>query len=204
MTSDDPQLREAVRAIADRAEANAAPPEAMAARIEARLQRQVPALGLVALVAVALLLAVGLRLVLASPDTGGGTPTLDGIYRSAEPREDGTCVAVRFYDTTPSDGRVALWSWTAAAPSTCRARSSNLFTAVGSAQATELPDGGAGWRLQAAPGTSSPLADVTLVVDASAARDQLSGYWSPQEMGGGEPTLRLDSVDVLDVPYQPR
>ncbi len=210
MKSDRDTLPEDLRALADRLEATADAEERVVARVHARLGRPALSTPVVVAVAAAVVLgAIGLRSILPPPDAGTPTlPQLVGIFRSVEAVDGDRCVAVRLYDTTPADGRVAIWTWTA--QDGCDARSSNLATSQGRAEAVSLPAAQgraphAGILVETPAGVASPLAGLTLILDplaASPSAGSVPGYRSLAEAGGGH-TLELREVQELDVPYRP-
>jgi hypothetical protein len=209
VNGDDRRLREEIRAVADRFEAAAEAEGQVAARIDARLHRTHFPAALLGAMALIVIVAIGLRGTLPAPDTGAHEmPTLVGIFRSLEPDAVGRCVAVRLYDTTSTDGRVALWVWSGA--NGCAARRSNLTTGPGSAEAVALPAAGgsperSGIRIEGAPSVAELLASLMLVLDPAGPQgtaDLVPGYWSLDE-GAGPATIQLERVDELTVPYRP-
>jgi hypothetical protein len=209
VNGDDRRLREEIRAVADRFEAAAEAEGQVAQRIDARLHRTHFPAALLGGVALIVIVAIGLRGTLPGPDAGAPRmPTLVGIFRSLEPDAVGRCVAVRLYDTTSADGRVALWVWSGA--NGCAARRSNLTTGLGSAEAIALPAAGgsperSGIRIDGAPSVAELLASLMLVLDPAGPRgsaDRVSGYWSLDEVAGPA-TIQLERVDELTVPYRP-
>jgi len=210
VTDDDRQLRDEIRALADRFEADAEPEEQVTARIERRGQPwRAPALGLVVVLAAVLAVGIGLRTLL--PGTYSGGPLVEtpvGLFRSQLPGSDGKCVAIRLYDTTSTDRRVALWVWTGA--DGCAARRSNLTMGEGTISRILLPARPEvrerpGIRVEASPDAAEPLAGLVLLLDptdSGGGADRLSGYWTMEEVTGSA-TLILERVEELNVPYQP-
>jgi hypothetical protein len=206
VTDDDRQLRDEIRALADRFEADAEPEEQVTARIERRGQPWLaPAVGLVTVLAVVLVIGIGLRPLLPGYISDEPPATPVGLYRSQLPDANGQCVAIRLYDTTSTDKRVALWVW--AGTDGCAARRSNLTMGEGTISGVQLPRGdgpdrSAVW-VEASPDAVEPLAGLVFVIDAAEASGQdLPGYWSLDEVTG-TPTLILERVEELSVPYQP-
>lgn len=208
MTDDDSQLREQIRALADRFEAEADPPERVAARLGKRSQpSRLPSPALLIVVGTVIIVAsVGLRALL--PGTFGGAQAVlpVGLFASELPDADGECVAIRVYDTTQRDQRIAFWRWAGTVDDGCAARRSNLF--MGEAVISEV-------TLPARTGTTErsgfrvddpdarPRALPAVVLDPSyASGNDLAGYWSLAEIVG-EPTLTLERIEELTVPYRP-
>ena len=211
--TDDDRLREEIRALADRFEAEADPEERVAARLSQRSHSlRLPSLALLAVFgAVIIVASVGVRSLL--PGTfGGGEPVLPvGIFRSAEPNEDGECVALRVYDTTRNDRRMAFWRWAGTDADGCVARTSNLFMGEVSIGVVTLParPGFAerpGFRVDAVDPSLSPRAPTLLMVldplDSDSGGETLVGWWKLPG-SGTTPTFTLERVEELVVPYRP-
>lgn len=205
-------LAEDVRTLADGFEAAADAEEVVVSRVRTRLARpSVGAFAVVGAAAVLLLGALVLRSSISPPNTAAPVmPELVGIFRSVEPDEDGRCVAVRLYDTTPQDGRTALWAWTGT--DGCQVRVSNLTAGTGTAMALALPASGEhpsrdGIGVAAAADVAAPLNGLSLVLDPEAGRagepnaEMISAFWSTDDLGGRH-TLQLVEVDELHVPYR--
>lgn len=202
-------LRDDLRRLADGFEATAAPEATVTGRIDGRLRSRramVPALAALAAV-VAIALGVVVQGLLTSPNAAVPVmPDTVGLFRTTERDQAGTCFAVRLYDTTAEDGRVALWAWTGV--DGCAARKSNLFAGRGTAGALALPAGvrhasRAGIRVTVST-ADGLLEGLDLVLDplASDGRDVVPGFRSIDELGGAH-TVQLTRIDSLDVPYRP-
>jgi len=201
----DPELQDSLRELADAFERAAPAEEQVTARLEARVRagnrRRV--LGTMALAAaVVAAIAIGVRAINQQP-VGSPMPMPDlvGVFVTAQPDQQGRCYAVRLYDTTPQDRRVALWTWTGA--SGCSGRSDNLSSGLGQAQGVKLPDG-AGVLVDAAPTTPVPLAGVELVLDAgSDGKGLVVAYPSVDAAASGVQGQPMEQVQELDVTYRP-
>lgn len=201
----DPELQHSLHELADAFERAAPAEEQVTAHLEARVRagnrRRV--LGTVALAAaVVAVVAIGVRATNQQP-VGGPMPMpeLVGVFVTTEPDGEGRCYAVRLYDTTPQDGRVALWTWTGV--SDCSERSDNLISGLGQADGVRLPDG-AGVVIEAALSTPAPLAGAQLVLDAgSDGSGPVVAYPSVDDAVSGEQGQPMDEVQELDIPYRP-
>jgi hypothetical protein len=214
VSDDDRRLREDIRALADQFEAGAQPEERVTARLSQRSQASwLPSpLMLVAVATVVIVAGIGLRTLLpAGFGDGQQIPQFDlpvGLFRSVEPNHDGECVAMQVYDTTGSDGQVALWIWTATSAHGCGARRSNLLMGPADVLSTVLPAGGG---LAERPG-KTVLGDSVrageepfLIMDplgSTAGGSTIPGYWSWDD-AAGEPTLLMERIEQLTVPYRP-
>lgn len=206
-------LGEAIRGLADTFEVAAAPEDQFVAVLERRLHGPGVGgvLGILALVLLAVVGAfIGARLLGPSPQVGGPAemPPLQGIYVTREPDPDGGCFAVRFYETTRADGRVALSSWTGS--DACAARTDNLVTVAGRADGVVLPaapgvGAGAGIRLEAVEDAPLPLRELELVIDPRRADGdgQVLGFPSVDAASQRELGIIMEPVAELDVPYRP-
>jgi hypothetical protein len=210
--TDDDRLREEIRALADRFEAGAEPEERVAARLSTRTQAsRLPSAGLLAAVGVVIILAtVGLPALL--PDNfGREEPILPvGVFRSADPDTDGECVAIRVYDTTRDDGRLAFWRWAGIDRDGCAARTSNLFMGEVRIAVVTLParTGVAersGFRVDAVDPSLPPSRTLVMVLDPLAsdpAGNSIAGWWDLPATAGA-PAFSLERVEELVVPYRP-
>jgi hypothetical protein len=201
---DDLELERSIRALADAFERGASPEEAVVADIQGRLRaggRRL-ALGAVGVAVVVVAAAIGLRALIQAPVGGPvAMPEIAGLFVTQSPDADGRCYAVRLYDTTPTDGRVSLWTW--AGVSGCAARSDNLATGVGRAAGVGLPSD-VGVAIDAAEGAPSALEGVHLVLRPDATPDgPLRAFPSVEAAAAGEDGIRMESVDTLEIPYRP-
>lgn len=201
----DHQLEHDIHELADAFERTAAPDEVVVAELERRVavsgRRRL--LGTMALaVAVVAAAAIGVNAV-RQPALGGPAPLPDvvGLYVTTAPDAAGQCHAVRLYDTTAADGRVAVWSWTGNAD--CSERSDNLSTGVGRAEGIRLASG-AGIAVSAPPDASPPPSDLVRVLDpGGGGESSMHVYASVQAALAGEDGIRMQAVGELDITYRP-
>lgn len=208
----DRELRSSIRDLADAFERDATAEADVTAGLEARLRRLGTAqvLGTVGLgLAVVLAVAAGLQL-LTQPRVGGPAPMppLVGIFVTRQPDDAGRCHAVRMYDTTADDGRVALWSWTGR--SGCAARTDNLAQGAAAATGVQLPaaagvPSGAGVLIEAGQEVPSVLEGTVLVLDPrrQAAGGSLLVFPSVQAASAADVGMQMAQVEELEVPYEP-
>lgn len=194
----DHQLEHDVHELADAFERTAEPEEVVVASLERRMaasgQRRL--LGTMALaVAVVAAVAIGVN-ALRQTELGGPVPVPDvvGLYVTTAPDATGQCHAVRLYDTTPADGRVAVWAWTGNAD--CSERSDNLSTGVGRAEGVRLASG-AGIVVGTAD-ASSPL-----VLEPGGGEGPMRAYASVQAAIAGNDGIPMQAVEELDITYRP-
>ena len=203
---DDEQLQRSIRDLADGFERGRVPEERVTQTLEARLrQRSIGALVSAAALGVIVLVAavVGIRL-LTAPSVGAPVemPALVGLFATQATDEDGRCYAVRLYDTTPTDGRVALWTWTGSQG--CAARVDNISMGAGRAEGVLLPSG-RGILIRAADTAPAPLGQLELVLDPG---DQINGgvlraFQSVQAAATGSDGIVMNPLDEINIPYQP-
>lgn len=197
----DRELQRSVRDLADAYEAQADPAEQVAATLEARLRRAgaVQVLGTVVLaVVVVAAVVIGVR-ALTLPSVGGPAevPPLTGLFAAQEPDADGRCHAVRLYDSTPTDGRVAVWGWTAG--TSCAERTDNLSTSLGRASGVLLPSG-PGIAIEVAEGAPAVLEGLRLVIDPGA---PVLAFPSVDAATSGAGGIRMVATQELDITYRP-
>jgi hypothetical protein len=199
----DPVLQDGVQRLADAFERSAQGEEQVTAALETRLrasaQRRVVGTMVLAVAAVAAL-AIGVRAATQTP-VGAAVPMPDvmGVYVTAEPDADGHCYAIRLYDTTPEDGRAALFGWTGV--SGCAERKDNIMTSLGRASGVRLATGD-GVVLDASAGAPKFLEGLHLVLDpGGASGGGLVAYPSVDGAVDGSNGRALDSVEELDIPY---
>jgi hypothetical protein len=202
------RLSDDLRRLADTYEAAALPGEVVVARLRGRMRtgRTMAAAGAVAAGIAVLTAVVVLRVLLPGPNAGAPVlPPTVGIFQTIAPDGSGRCLAVRLYDTTAVDGRVALWAWTGAGG--CATRTSNLVVGTGTASAIALPaamglTARAGIQVTFPTGVAAPLAGAELVLDplASSTDTAMSGFRSLADVGGPH-TLELTRVASVVVPY---
>lgn len=195
-------LERAVHDLADAYEAQAEPEERVAAELRGRLGRAATrqVLGTVALtVAMIAAVAVGVRITTA-PEVGGPAPmpSLIGLFVTQSPDADGHCHAVRLYDTTAADGRVALWAWSAGG--SCAERTDNLSTGLGRASGVLLPSG-PGITVKAEAGVPSVLESLELVIEPGG---PVTAYPSVQAAVDGNHGIPLQAVEELEITYRPQ
>lgn len=197
----DHQLEHDIHELADAFERAAVPEEVVVASLERRMaasgQRRL--LGTMALaVAVVAAVAIGVN-ALRQTELGGPVPVPDvvGLYVTTAPDAVGQCHAVRLYDTTPADGRVAVWAWTGNAD--CSERSDNLSTGVGHADGVRLQSG-AGIAVSTDTGASEPM----LVLEPGGVGDgPMRAYASVQAAIEGKDGILMRQVEQLDITYRP-
>ncbi len=203
----EPGLQRSIHQLADAYERSAVPEDVALRRLEQQLAsgarvRLVVTIALAA--AVVLAVAIGLRAVMA-PAVGGPAeiPPLSGVFVTAEPDDAGSCYAVRLYDTTPRDGRVALWAWSGTAGGGCGERRDNLSAGLGRAAGVQLGSR-AGISIQATDRAPPPLDALEWVLDAGTAEsDSVRAYRSAQAAVDGDGGMTLERVAELNVPYRP-
>jgi hypothetical protein len=203
---DDEQLQRSIRDLADGFERGRVPEERVTQTLEARLrQRSIGALVSAAALGVIVLVAavVGVRLLTApSVGTPAAMPALVGLFVTQEADEAGRCYAVRLYDTTPTDGRVALWTWTGSQG--CAARVDNISMGAGRADGVLLPSG-RGILIRAADTAPAPLGQLELVLDPG---EQINGgmlraFQSVEAAATGSDGIVMNPLDEIDIPYRP-
>ena len=203
---DDEQLQRSIRDLADGFERGRVPEERVTQTLQARLRQRsigalvsTAALGMIVLVAA----VVGVR-VLTVPSLGTPVemPPLVGLFVTQAADEAGRCYAVRLYDTTPTDGRVALWTWTGSQG--CAARVDNISMGTGRAEGVLLPSG-RGILIRAADTAPAPLGQLELVLDPG---DQINGgmlraFLSVQAAATGSDGIVMNPLEEIDIPYRP-
>ena len=201
----DNHLERDIHGLADAFERTAAPEEAVVAELERRMavsgRRRLLGTMALALAAVAVI-AVGVN-VLRQPALGGPAPLPEvvGLYVTTAPGAAGQCHAVRLYDTTPADGRVAIWSWTGRAD--CSERSDNLLTGVGRAEGVRLASG-SGIAVSTAADAPSRLADLVLVLDPGGGSEvPMRAYPSLEAALAGDDGIPMQAVEELNITYRP-
>lgn len=198
---DDPRLRSSLRQLADRF-ASAAPGEdQVLARLEQRLRRrQVASLLFTVAAAVLVVIAVlGLPSLLGQRNVASPSfPPVSGVFVTQRPDDAGRCYAVRLYETTPRDGRVALWTWEG--PAGCGTRSGSLLLGTGAATAVAAGSS-TGIRLESGTDARGGLAGFSRVVIPSG--ESLEGYPNADEAAARRAGIPWRRVEALDVPYQP-
>ncbi len=202
----DDQFEHEIHDLADAITRTAASEEVVTAELERRLaasgRRRLVGTMALALVVVAAV-AVGVN-ALRQPQLGGpaSLPGVTGVYVTAAPDADGQCHAVRLYDTTPTDGRVAIWAWTGNAD--CSERSDNLSTGLGHAEGVRLATGaGIAVYAVADPEASPNPADLVLVLDPGGGEASMLAYPSVQAAIAGDDGIPMRLVAELDVTYRP-
>lgn len=200
---EDRDLERGLHGLADAFAADALPEDRVVDVLETRLHRRRTGLTLGAVgLAVAVVAGVGLGVrALSQPAVGGpaAMPELVGLFVTEQPSAGGRCYALRLYDSTPADGRVALWAWTAG--SSCRERSSNLSTGIGTAGGVQLPSG-PGIAVEATSGTAPELEGLWLFVDPTLAGDG-SVQAFPSIQAPDTEAIRLRPVEEVSIPYRP-
>ena len=201
----DNHLERDIHELADAFERTAAPDEVVVAELERRMagsgRRRLLGTMALAVVAVAAV-AVGVN-ALRQPALGGPAPLPEvvGLYVTTAPDGDGQCHAIRLYDTTPADGRVAIWAWTGNAD--CSERSDNLSTGVGQAEGVRLASG-PGIAVSASADASPPPSDAVLVLDLGGGGETpMRAYASVQAALAGEDGIPMQVVEELDITYRP-
>jgi len=202
--SDDQELERSIHALADAFEADALPEERVVGTLEARLRRRRTGLMLstaALAVAVVAAIAIGAR-GLSQPAVGGpaAMPDLVGLFVSEAPDRQGRCYAVRLYDTTAADGRVALWTWTGGV--SCAVRTDGLSTGLGRAEGVRLASG-PGIAVEAAAGVRPALEGLRLFIDGTPAQDGSLRAFPTVETPGAE-VIPMQPAEELRVPYQPK
>lgn len=201
--TNDPVLQDGVQQLADAFERSASSEEHVAAAIETQLrisaQRRIAGTMVLAVAAVAAL-AIGVRAATQTP-VGAAVPmpAVAGVYVTAQPDADGHCYAIRLYDTTPQDGRAAIFGWIGV--SGCADRKDNIMTSLGRASGLRLT-AGAGVVLDASPGAPKFLEGLHLILDpGDGSLTGLVAYPSLQSAVDGSDGRALDKVEQLDIPY---
>jgi hypothetical protein len=203
----DHQLEHEIHDLADALTSSAASEEVVTAELERRLavsgRRRLLGTMALALVVVAAV-AVGVT-ALGQPQLGGPAPLPEvaGVYVTDAPDAAGQCRAVRLYDTTPADGRVAIWAWTGNAD--CSERSDNLSTGLGHAEGVRLASG-AGVAVYAVgeAGASPRPSDLVLVLDPGGEGGaSMVAYPSVQAAVAGDDGIPVRLVAELDITYRP-
>jgi hypothetical protein len=203
---DDRELQQSLQGLADLFERQAVSEEAVSAQLERQLagttRRRMA--GAIALgVTVVAVLALGLR-ALNQPAVGGPAPMpeVTGIFVTTEPDPQGSCYAVRLYDTTSDDGRVALWTW--AAGSDCTERTGSISTGIGRAEGVRLLSGG-GILIRAAADIAPPLSGLELVLDVAGGADgSIQAFTSLEAAANGQGGMRMTPTERLIIPLRPQ
>lgn len=198
---DERGLRESVGQLADHYEATAPDEAHVVARIEQRLARRRFSRVLLTIAAgvIVALAALGLPNLLSERRVGTPSfPAVSGIFVTSQPDASGRCYALRIYDTTPRDGRVALWTWEG--PDGCATRTSGLLLGAGSAMAVAVGQEDA-IRVDAAPEASGGLAAFSRILLPDEGR--LDGYATLSDAEASRSSTAWRASAKLDVPYQP-
>ena len=200
---DERRLRDAIGALADHYEATALDEQQVVAELERSLKRRPAArLALTVIAAAVLTLAaLGLPALLGQPRVGAPSfPPVAGIFVTQTPDAAGRCFAVRIYDTTARDGRVALWTWEGA--DGCARRASSLLLSVGSASAVAIGDED-GILVQAAQSASDGLAGFSRVLVLAPDGESLRGHPTRADAEAERSGTTWSGVPQLDIPYRP-
>lgn len=199
----DVGLQSRVQQLADAFERSAPGEEQVTTIVQARLdasaRRRVVGTMVLAVAAVAVL-AFGVRAATQAPvGAPMPMPNVVGVFVTTQPDADGQCLAVRLYDTTPQDGRAAIFAWTGVTG--CADRKGNISSSLGQASGLRLASG-AGVAVDASAGAPKDLEGLHLVLEVGdGSAGELTAYSSVDGAVEGTGGRTLEKVERLDIPY---